>query len=574
MHTTKFLVAVICALLTTPSPSVAWSFSSIFGGDDDSASSAKNDKSDGADVVMQQPLLKATDWFLTEKEITASRGGSPRRDLATYSVGNAVTTFTVTKEFFDSVYDDLTTTKEDDRVMLASWNTDLVPFQPDVDPTGAKSNFDIVFGSVVKRGGDVKILGWTNKFLFFQDVKVRNKINKLPKSGINDGNALFIFDDRLPYGLSSQHQKTLVIAAGNSTDKDDQPVAYVGGIDLSNDRWDTIHHNVSAIRKRSGVQFRQNGWVDSSVRIHGPAAKDVANNFLARWNSPYLPTQGLGDDLVDFENPQYSYLPPLDYVSSNTTSKLGNQNVQIVRTFSCKYKHWEFAPNGENSLFYARIKAIKNAKNFIYIEDQYFILVPELLDALLEVLPGLQRLIVVVQPPELLTKSGGYEKYMYQNVQPLKEKFPNKVKLYSMKPDLDVYVHSKLVVVDDVYLTTGSANWNRRSMTSDPELSANVVDNSLVKTPDGVKVGKVVRDFRVRKFVEMTGRSYEKIESMKFLEAAKLFDTAAAEATSLIQKFDVDEEWYYKLFANAVHGKIDRDDRCDDSVSTFAKKRR
>ncbi|KAE8983714.1 hypothetical protein PR003_g24397 [Phytophthora rubi] len=303
------------------------------------------------------------------------------------------------------------------------------------------------------------------------------------------------------------------------------------------------------------------------MRIHGPAAKDVANNFLARWNSPYLPTQGLGDDLIDFENPQYSYLPPLDYASSNITSKLGKQSVQIVRTFSCKYKHWEFAPNGENSLFHARIKAIKNAKNYIYIEDQYFILVLELLDALMEVMPTLQRLIVLVQPPELLTKSGGYEKYMYENMQPLKEKFPNKFKLYTIKTDLDIYIHSKLVVIDDVYLADGSANWNRRSMTSDPELDANVVDDEHVKTPDGVTVGKVIRDFRVRKFQEMTGRSYEDIDTMKFLDAADLYDTAAAEESSLIQKFDVDKEWYHNLFGSAVQMKVDRQDTCDGATS-------
>ncbi|KAK1928637.1 hypothetical protein P3T76_015867 [Phytophthora citrophthora] len=169
----QFVLALICGLLITLPPTEAWSFSSILDGDDDSESNSRNDKSDGTNVAMQQHLLKATDWFLTEEEITASRGGSRRSDLATYSVGNAVTTFSVTKEFFDSVYDDLTATKEDDRVLLATWNTDLVPFKPDVDPTGAKSNFDIVFGNVVKRGGDVKILGWANKFLFFQDVKVR-----------------------------------------------------------------------------------------------------------------------------------------------------------------------------------------------------------------------------------------------------------------------------------------------------------------------------------------------------------------------------------------------------------------
>ncbi|RLN56414.1 hypothetical protein BBJ29_009835 [Phytophthora kernoviae] len=525
------------------------------------------DKSDGSDIKMEQPLLKATDWFLTEDEITQSRGGSPRGDMATYSTGNDVTTFTVTKEFFDSVYKDLSTTGEGDRVMLSAWNTDLIPLIPDVDPIGAKSNFDVVFGGVVKRGGDVKILGWANKFLFFQDIATRNKVNKLPDSAINDGNVLFIFDDRLPYGMSSQHQKTLVIAGGSDSGIRDQPVAYVGGIDLTNDRWDTIYHNVSELRKKTGIHFRNRGWVDSSVRIHGPAAKDVANNFLARWNSPYLPVQSLGDDVVDFKNPKYSFLPPLDYTSSNTRSKLGKQSVQIVRTFSCKYKHLEFAPKGENSLFYARIKAIKNAKNFIYIEDQYFIFVPELMDALMEVMPKLKRLIIVVQPPELLTRSGGYEKYLYAMVTPLKEKFPNKFKMYNMKAALDIYMHSKLVVIDDVYLSGGSANWNRRSMTSDPELNANVVDTDTVKTPDGIKVGKKIRDFRIRKFQEMTGQSYAKLNAMKFIDAADQYDVAAADDSSLIEKFSVDKEWYYNLMIDTVQEIVDPQDTCTGSSS-------
>ncbi|KAG7380799.1 hypothetical protein PHYBOEH_011329 [Phytophthora boehmeriae] len=561
----RFGIILVCVLALAPLPSSAWSisetFSSIFGNDDEESSSGSVDKSGGSDIKMEQPLLKATDWFLTEDEITQSRGGSPRSDMATYSTGNDVTTFSVTKEFFDSVYEDLSTTGEGDRVMLAAWNTDLIPLVPDVDPTGAKSNFDVVFGGVVKRGGDVKILAWANKFLFFQDIATRNKVNKLPTS---DGNVLMIFDDRLPYKMSSQHQKTLVIAGSNASD---QPVAYVGGIDLSNDRWDTIHHNVSALRKKTGIHFRNNGWVDSSLRIHGPAAKDVANNFLARWNSPYLPTQSLADDMIDFENPKYSFLPPLDYTSSNTTSKLGKQSVQIVRTFSCKYKHWEFAPKGENSLFHARIKAIKNAKNFIYIEDQYFILVPELLDALMEVMPTLQRLILVVQPPELLTKSGGYEKYLYKMTQPLKEKFPNKFKMYSMKASLDIYMHSKLVVIDDVYLSDGSANWNRRSMTSDPELGANVVDTVTVQTPDGVKVGKKIRDFRIRKFQEMTGLSYKKLDAMKFIDAADQYDVAAADKSSLIEKFEVDEELYFKLMIDKVQETVDPQDTCTDSSS-------
>ena len=148
--------------------------------------------------------------------------------------------------------------------------------------------------------------------------------------------------------------------------------------------------------------------------------------------------------MLKFKNPDYAQLDPLNYASSTTTSNLGKQSVQIVRTFSCKYKHYtEFAPHGETSLFQARIKAIKNAKNYIYIEDQYFILVPELLDALLEVMPRLQKVIVVAHAPVGEVAYTGYERYFYEMVSPLKKYYPNKFKVYTTKLDLDIYIHSE-----------------------------------------------------------------------------------------------------------------------------------
>ncbi|GMF20482.1 unnamed protein product [Phytophthora fragariaefolia] len=159
----RLTFVVIFMLALVPATSSAWSFSSLFSDDDDSGSGSgrtKGDKSNDSDVKMVQPLLKATDWFLTQEEITQSRGDVPRSDMSTYTQGNSVVTFTATKEVFDSAYKDLSTTKENDRVLLAAWNTDLIPLTPDVDPIGAKSNFDVVFGSIVRRGGDVKILGW------------------------------------------------------------------------------------------------------------------------------------------------------------------------------------------------------------------------------------------------------------------------------------------------------------------------------------------------------------------------------------------------------------------------------
>ncbi|KAG3092110.1 hypothetical protein PI124_g16979 [Phytophthora idaei] len=519
------------------------------------------DLSDGSSLKVDQPLLAPTDWFLTEVEITASRGGSPRSDLATYTTGNDVKTYTVTKEFFDAAFTDLSSTRTGDRVMLTGWGTDLIPFQPDVDG-GKKSQLHDVVSGVIQRGGSFQALVWANLLDKSQNIKVRDDINAIPASPTGE-KPLFVFDDRTRIVTSSHHQKNLIIASANSTGIDEHPVAFVGGVDITSDRWDTMYHNESALREATGVSGSYKGWLDGHVRIHGPAAKDVTANFLARWNSDYKPTQSLAHDLLDFENPSYSDLAPLNYASSKTSSSLGRQNVQIVRTFSCQYKHYaEFAPRGENSLFQARIKAVKNAKNFIYIEDQYFILVPELLTALLEVMPTIQRLIVVVQRPVGESKATGYDKYLFDMIAPIQKLYPNKLQVYSTKKELNLYIHSKVVIIDDVYLSVGSANWNRRSMTSDSELGANIIDDVTVNSPDGVTVLKAARDFRIRKFQEMTGLSYEKLDTMTLIEAANQFDVAAAGKSSIIEAYQVKEQAYFTAITDVVRKTVDPQDTC------------
>ncbi|GMF27469.1 unnamed protein product [Phytophthora fragariaefolia] len=314
---------------------------------------------------------------------------------------------------------------------------------------------------------------------------------------------------------------------------------------------------------------RKDGWMATSAFM---VLQHVATNFLDRWNSDYLPCQGLDDDLLDFENPKYDHLLPLDYASSNTKASFGKQSVQIVRTFSCLYEHYmEFAPRGETSLFQAHIKAIKNAKNFIYIEDQYFVLVPELLDAIMEVMPSIQRLIVVANEETGPFTNAGYIKYLYQMVEPIRSKYPNKLKLYTTKVDRKIYIHSKIMIIDDVFLTIGSANWNRRSMTSDSELNADVVDGDTVKSPDGVTVGKIPRDFRIRKFVEMTGLSYEKLDAMTFIEAADQLSIATDDESSILDYLEIEHHSYFVVITDAIRKVSDPQDTCTYTGSRSTK---
>ncbi|DAZ92830.1 TPA: hypothetical protein N0F65_009632 [Lagenidium giganteum] len=512
--------------------------------------------SDGSDQKLDQPELDPKEWFLTEDEMTLSRWGVPRADLELYTTGNEVTSYVVGDEYFRAVLDEFDNANENDRIFLTGWSVDDVPFDPTKDQSGATTGFKKLISNAVNRGADFRSLVWPNLLERRQNIKMRDFINRLPLPKAH-GPARFVFDDRLPAGgIASHHQKSVIF------DKDDDLVAYVGGIDLTNERWDTIKHDQAALRRSAKIRRLFDGWLDAQLKLHGPAAKDVANNFLSRWNSGVKPSQGIIDDLLDFENPNYEALPAVNMTNKKLAGS-GTSAVQVARTFSCKTKKYhEFAPRGENSLFHARIKAIRNAKNYIYIEDQYFVLVPELLDELLKAMPRINRLVVVAQRTIDATKVTGYERFLYDMVAPIQRLYPNKFQLYTTRKDRKLYIHTKAFIVDDVYLSVGSSNWNRRSMTSDSEIGANVVDTEIVSTPDGITVNKVARDFRIRKFQEMTGLGYDDLVKMTFIDAANALDAATTSSTGIIEPLEVDNKPYYAAFTTDIRQLVDPQDSC------------
>lgn len=512
---------------------------------------------------LEQPVLSAADWFLTEKELTRSRGGIPRDGLHVYSENNAVTLFPATNKFFSAVYDDLEALNDSDwQVFLTGWSLDNVPFRPKASDW-QNSTFQALFGRVMQRQIRVRALVWANILERAQNVAMQHWMNSF-RSGNHSSNAslgLLLFDNRLPYSTSSHHQKTLVLShPGRSF------TAYLGGIDMTNDRWDTRFHNHTKLRKLRKIAHKHDGWVDSSLRVEGPAALDVAANFVSRWNAQQQPLVP-DEEIIAFDNPPRTSEEALVSVSSskeNTTSRsLGTASVQIVRTFSCKVGY-DFAERGEISLLHARLKAISRAQNYIYIEDQYFINVPVLQTALLRQLPLLRALVVVTQKPSLGTSAVGYGKLLYEMLAPLQTQFPDKVHVFTLKPSLDVYVHTKAVVIDDVFLSLGSGNWNRRSMTSDSEIAANIVDTDVIsETPEGITVNALARAFRLAKFSEFSGLSVDELSDMTFFEGVHALELAAISANSVISKLSVGFEPYFDVFPNELEDVIDPYDVCD-----------
>jgi phospholipase D1/2 len=88
----------------------------------------------------------------------------------------------------------------------------------------------------------------------------------------------------------THHQKTVVL------DRGDRVVSYLGGIDLTDGRFDTPEYPLFDYAAQHGEDFYQNctlgasaetgprePWHDIHARLEGPAAMDVLANFEDRW---------------------------------------------------------------------------------------------------------------------------------------------------------------------------------------------------------------------------------------------------------------------------------------------------
>lgn len=98
-------------------------------------------------------------------------------------------------------------------------------------------------------------------------------------------------------------------------------------------------------------------WHDVQVKVTGYAARDIAINFIQRWNWTAIlkPTKPFLYPRVD----HFPFYKKMDYP---------NCNVQILRSVG----DWSTGLKcTETSIYKAMMETIKNSKHFIYIEVFY-----------------------------------------------------------------------------------------------------------------------------------------------------------------------------------------------------------
>ena len=238
------------------------------------------------------------------------------------------------------------------------------------------------------------------------------------------------------------HHEKLVIV--------DDELAFVGGLDLTDrdgDRYDLRSHPVRG----------RLGWHDLAFRIRGPLVEDVARHFAARWNAL------TGEQLPP---------PPI-------AEQSGEVEAQFVRTLP--EGMYAFAPRGDFRILESYLRAIRSAQKLVYIENQ-FLWAPEivaLLAAKLRRPPRDDFRVLVVLPSR--ANQGRDDTYGQLQVLADADGGSGRVTASTISAvnagrDERVYVHAKTAIVDDRWLTIGSANLNARGLYNDNE--ANVVTHA------------------------------------------------------------------------------------------------
>jgi phosphatidylserine/phosphatidylglycerophosphate/cardiolipin synthase-like enzyme len=294
-----------------------------------------------------------------------------------------------------------------------------------------------------REGLEIRILKWGFAFVPFllRGYMIADVLRMAGYKAIT-----FKFDNHHPIGCS-HHQKIAVL---------DDKLAVCGGIDMTQDRWDTRAHEEHDRRRRRPRGRRYGPWHDATMMLQGDAARQLGKLSRDRWH------RAGGERLSEIEVPADSLWP------EDLAVQFEDVEIGIART-RAGYEDCDEVREIEELLL-AQIAA---AKKLIYSENQY-LTSPKIAEALGERLKEADPPeIVLVQP---LVADGWLEQQAMDHARALLvrglEELDHKGRFGLFNPftgNTPIYVHAKLTIFDDQVLRIGSANWNNRSMGLDSE---------------------------------------------------------------------------------------------------------
>jgi phosphatidylserine/phosphatidylglycerophosphate/cardiolipin synthase-like enzyme len=307
--------------------------------------------------------------------------------------------------------------------------------------------------------------------------------------------------------FATNHQKTVVI---------DDRIAYLGGIDLTyldGDRWDTGEHD----GRYRHTDRTQRFWHDVHMRVEGPAVEFVRDNFAQRWQHGdlgRLSTNAGGDRVIRADQrpaplPKNRSSRPSTFRYPTGQETPDVQTVQIVRSMPQKDTWHREKPvwnrskaDWERSCKDAYLIGIRAARKYIYLENQWIAdedIWAELATAAKRNQHDPEFRIILMVPYLGLFAAGlGSNQELWVGAE-MEKVIKNSHSagtfgMYSLYapprpggPYGQIYVHSKILIVDDEWSLIGSANAGGISLEGirsgrdepDTELSAIILDRTF-----------------------------------------------------------------------------------------------
>lgn len=342
------------------------------------------------------------------------------------------------------------------------------------------------------------------------------------------------------YGLNvapSFHEKLILIDYEDPT----QAVGFIMGHNLKSEYWDNDEHSSVAKEEDSG-RDGDKPYQDNSSCVYGDVLYDMNAFFTKAWDEekPYVTFQIGNSPIHNNLQEQRKHIESSQFVRNPEAyaERIKNINEKILNgktLFQMQPILGQFlrshAKDNVFDIFKAHMEVIKRARRYIYIENQYFRFPPiaEMIKQAAEETYNSSGkplyLFVVIMNPD---RNGTYNTWQMLNALGQSDGYPEikkrfyddegksilrKFKIPSAYNDdlvyaddivglkthictlvsldspagkswQDVYVHSKLMLVDDTCFIQGSANINLRSMTVDGETAIfgqNIDQHNVVK---------------------------------------------------------------------------------------------
>jgi phosphatidylserine/phosphatidylglycerophosphate/cardiolipin synthase-like enzyme len=266
----------------------------------------------------------------------------------------------------------------------------------------------------------------------------------------------FVFDSRHPLG-ASHHEKLCLI---------DGRVALCGGIDLCDERWDTRAHLHHDSRRSLDLKEEHHGpYHDLAVQVSGPICLEIHRHIAERWErissipfpqEPKFPQNASGHSVyfsrtlarIDIERGQPHVTREVEFLYRELIDRAQKRLIlegqyYWSREFNDLLIRKIQKMRGRDFEIILILADLRKVKSLTRVMTQYEL---RLLD----------RLVVAAQAANVRLTLGMPYSYPLENTQ---------------GPARPVYVHSKTVIVDDHFLSIGSANFAARAFRLDSEVN-------------------------------------------------------------------------------------------------------